>query len=99
MGLKKELGRVGGRHGRGFWRSARVRARWSTAGAERAELTGEAHGAEREDGHAGASVQRLAQQAHKAEREEGRAGEETGTDSLAPLDSERDRERGECGVV
>jgi hypothetical protein len=36
------------RRGRGSRRRARVRARWSTAGAGRAELTGEAHGAERE---------------------------------------------------
>jgi hypothetical protein len=39
---------VGGHCGRGFRRRARVRARWSTTGAGRAELTGEAHGVERE---------------------------------------------------
>jgi hypothetical protein len=47
-GSKRELGRVDGRHGREFWRRARVRACWSTASAGRAELTGEAHGVERE---------------------------------------------------
>jgi hypothetical protein len=40
-GSKRELGRVGGRRGRGSRQRARVRARWSTAGAVRAELTGE----------------------------------------------------------
>jgi hypothetical protein len=88
-GLKKELGRVGGRRGRGFRRRARVRARWSTAGAGRAELTGEAHSVEIEDGRAGVTARRLAKLARKAEREEGRVGEETGADSLAPLGSER----------
>jgi hypothetical protein len=52
-GSKRELGRVGGRRGREFRRRAQVRACWSTAGAGRAELTEEAHGAEREDGRAG----------------------------------------------
>jgi hypothetical protein len=92
-GLKKELGRLGGRRGRGIWRHARVRARWSSAGVGRAELTGEAHDIERKDGRAGATTRRLAKRARKAEREEGRAGEETGADSLAPLGSERERER------
>jgi hypothetical protein len=41
------------RPGRGSRRRARVRARWSTAAAGRPELTGEAHGVEREKGHAG----------------------------------------------
>jgi hypothetical protein len=43
----------------------------------------------------GATARRLAKWARKAEREEGRAGEETDTDSLAPLGSEREREREE----
>ena len=77
--------------------SGDVRADWSTAGVGRAELTGEAHGTEREDGRAGATTQRLAKWVRKAEREEGRVGEETGADSLALLGSER--ERGECGTV
>jgi hypothetical protein len=90
---------VGVRRGRGFRRRARVRVRWSTAGAGRAELTGEAHGAEREEGRAGATARRLTKWARKEEREEGRAGKEAGADSLAPLGSERDRERGECRAV
>jgi hypothetical protein len=56
--------------------------------AGRAELTGEAHGAEREDGRAGETARRLAKWARNAEREEGRTGEETDADSLAPLGSE-----------
>jgi hypothetical protein len=75
----------------------RVRVPWSTTDAGRAELTGEAHSVEREDGRVGATAGRLAKWARKAEREEGRAGKETSGDSLAPLGSER--ERGECGAV
>jgi hypothetical protein len=43
---------VGGRHGRETRRCVRVRTRWSTASAEKAELTGQAHRAEREKGDA-----------------------------------------------
>jgi hypothetical protein len=48
-GSKKGAGRVGGRHGREIRRRARVRTRRSTASAEGAELTGQAHDAEREE--------------------------------------------------
>jgi hypothetical protein len=41
------------RCGRGSRRRARVRVRWSTAGAGRVELTRKAHGVEREKGRAG----------------------------------------------
>jgi hypothetical protein len=44
----KRAGAWAERRGQGSWRRARVRTRWSTAGEGRAELTGEAHGAERE---------------------------------------------------
>jgi hypothetical protein len=44
----KKGAHVGGRHGREIRRRARVRTRWSTASAKGAELTGLAHGAERE---------------------------------------------------
>jgi hypothetical protein len=47
---------------------------------------------EREDGQAGVTARRLAKRARKPEREEGLAGEETGTDSLAPVGTERVRE-------
>jgi hypothetical protein len=49
----KRVGAWAERRGRGYRRHAQVRARWSTAGAGRAELTGKAYGAEREKGHAG----------------------------------------------
>jgi hypothetical protein len=47
-GYKKGARREGGRRGRETRRRARVRMRRSMASAERAELTGLAHGAERE---------------------------------------------------
>jgi hypothetical protein len=86
-----------GTHGQTMWprfpaTCASARARWSTAGAGKAELTAQAHGTEREDGRAGVTTRRLAKRARKAEREEGHAGEETGADSLAPLGRERVRE-------
>jgi hypothetical protein len=46
---KKGAGRVGGHRGQEIRRRARVRTRWSTASAEGAELTGQVHGAEREE--------------------------------------------------
>jgi hypothetical protein len=79
------------RRGRGSRRCARVRAHWSTAGAGRAELTGEAHGAERERRGTRATAQRLAERACETERAEGRGeGKTTGTDKLAPLGRERE---------
>jgi hypothetical protein len=39
-GSKKGVGRVGGRRGQETRRRARVRTRWSTAGARKADLTG-----------------------------------------------------------
>jgi hypothetical protein len=51
-GSKKGAGRVGGRRGREIRRRARVRTRWSTASAKKAELTGLAHDTEREKGDA-----------------------------------------------
>jgi hypothetical protein len=82
------------RRGRGSRRRARVRARWSTVGAGRAELTGKAYGAERErEGAHGATARCLAERAHEAEREKGReGGGATGADKLAPLGREREGE-------
>jgi hypothetical protein len=68
-----------------------VRTRRSTARARRADLTGQAHGAEREKGTRGATAQQLANWAHEAETEEKRTSEETGADRSAPLGSERER--------
>jgi hypothetical protein len=47
-GSKKGAGHVGGRRGRETRRRARVRTRRSMASAKKAELTRQAHGAERE---------------------------------------------------
>jgi hypothetical protein len=91
-GSKKGAGHMGGRRGREIRRRAQVRTRRSTAGAGRADLTRQAHGAEREKGRSG---QRLSnwQTGPTRQREEGSAGEETGADRLAPLGSEQERER------
>jgi hypothetical protein len=64
---------VGGRRGREIGRRARVRTRRSTAGAGRAELTGQAYGAEREKGTHGATAQQLANRTRETEREGGSA--------------------------
>jgi hypothetical protein len=48
-GSKKGAGHMGGCRGREIRRRARVRTRRSTASAEGAELTEQAHGAEREE--------------------------------------------------
>jgi hypothetical protein len=57
-------------------------------GAGRVELTGKAHGAERERESAQATAQYLAIQVRKTEREERRArAKGTSADNLAPLRS------------
>jgi hypothetical protein len=56
-GSKKGAGHVGGHRGREIRRRARVRTCRSTASAEGAELTGQAHSAEREE--KGCAGQRL----------------------------------------
>ena len=94
-GYMKGAGRVGGRRGRETRRRARVRTRWSTAGARKAELTGLAHGTEGEKGTRGATTWRLAIRARENERERERGSapaKETGADRSAPLGSERERE-------
>jgi hypothetical protein len=55
-GSKKGAGRVGGCCGREIRRRAGVRTRRSTASTEGAELTGQAHGAERRKGVRGATA-------------------------------------------
>ena len=90
-GSKKGVGRVGRRRGRETRRRARVRMRRSTAGAGKAELTRQAHGAEREKGTRGGNGSALANRARRIER--GSAWvKKTGVDRLAPLSSERERE-------
>jgi hypothetical protein len=92
-GSKKGAGCVGGRRGRETQRRARVRTRRSTAGAGKAEMTRQAHGAEREKGTCGATARRLVNRARETKRERGSARvKKTGADRLAPLGSERERE-------
>jgi hypothetical protein len=67
-GYKKRVGCVGGRRGRETRRRARVRTRWSTAGAWKAELTKQAHDTEREKGTCGSNGSALANRAHETER-------------------------------
>jgi hypothetical protein len=55
-GSKKGAGRVGGRCGRETRRRARVRTRRSTTGAGKADLTRQAHDAERKRERAGATT-------------------------------------------
>jgi hypothetical protein len=68
-GSKKGAGLVGGRRGRETQRRARVRTRRSTARAGKAELTRQAHGAEREKGTRRGNGSALANRAHETERE------------------------------
>jgi hypothetical protein len=93
---------VGGRRGREIRRRARVRTRRSTVSAEGAELTGQAHGTERErrKGVRGATARRLAILARETERERERERErEQGGEKRVPTDrphwatSERGRAR------
>jgi hypothetical protein len=64
--LKREVGPCRGRETR---RRAQVRTRRSTAGAGKADLTRQAHGAEREKGTHGSNGSALANRAHEIERE------------------------------
>jgi hypothetical protein len=68
-GSKKGAGRVGGRRGREIRRCARVRTRWSTTRAGKAELTRQAHDVEREKGTRGGNDSALANRAREIERE------------------------------
>jgi hypothetical protein len=89
---------VGGRRGREIRRRARVRTRRSTASAEGVELTGQAHGAEREEKGArgnGSATSDLGPR----DRERGSTRvKKTGADRLAPAGREQESERaGERG--
>jgi hypothetical protein len=99
QGSKKGAGRVGGRHGRETRRCARVRTRRSTARAGKAELTRQAHDAEREKRtHGGQRLNTGEPGPRDRERERERA-KETGADRLAPLGSEREREGAQEGEL
>jgi hypothetical protein len=87
---------VGGRRSREIRRRARVRTRRSTTSAEGAELTGQAHGAEREE--KGCAGQRLGDwrsgPTRQREREGARGGEKRApTDRPHWAASERGRAR------
>jgi hypothetical protein len=86
---------VGERRGREILRRARVRMRWSTASAGRAELTGRVHGAERErkEGAWGNGSAPGEPSPRGRETRGTRAGEATGTDRSAIAGKERERER------
>jgi hypothetical protein len=89
-GSKKGAGRVGGRRGREIRRRARVRTRRSTANAEGAELTGQAHGVEREDRGARGNGSTTGDPGPR-DRERGSARvKETGANRSVPLGSERE---------
>jgi hypothetical protein len=90
-GSKKGARRVGGRRGREIRRRARVRTRWSTASAEWAELTGQAHDAGREERGARGNGSPTGDLGPR-DRERGSARvKKTSADRLAPLGSERER--------
>jgi hypothetical protein len=96
-GSKKEARHVGGRRGREIRRHARVRMRWSTASAGRADLIGRVHGAEREKVAHGATAQHLANRARETEREEGRARAKQVAPTGRPQRAESERERERAG--
>jgi hypothetical protein len=88
-----EVGHVGGRRGREMRQRARVRTRWSTASAEGAELTGQAHSVEKEErGVRGNGSATSDLGPRDRERESARV-KKTGTDRSAPPGSERGRAR------
>jgi hypothetical protein len=83
---------VGGRRGREIWRRARVRTRRSTTSVEGAELTARIHGAERKERGARGNGSVTGGPGPR-DRERGSArAKETGSNRLAPLGSERERE-------
>jgi hypothetical protein len=90
---KKGAGRVGRRHGREIRRRARVRTRWSTASAGRAELTGRVHGTQREKGCTGNGSAPGRTGPRERDRRGTRVGEATGADRSAPAGRERERAR------
>jgi hypothetical protein len=104
-GAQKAAGVWAERRGRGSRRSARVLARWSTTGAGRAELTGEAHGTEREWAR-GAMARRLVERGLRGREGRGARGRRNRRQQLGPT-GQRARERGKraqdslpltCGV-
>jgi hypothetical protein len=93
-GYKNIVGRVGERRGRETRRRARVRTRWSTAGARKAELTRQVHNAERVKGTRGGNGSALVNRAHETKREGARGRRKpASTDRPHWVVSERKRAR------
>jgi hypothetical protein len=93
-GSKKGAGRVGGRRGREIRRRARVRTPRSTARTGKAELTRQAHNAERErgQGRVGNGLTTGNPGPRDREKKRARGRRKTGADRSAPLSRERERE-------
>jgi hypothetical protein len=93
QGSKKGDGCVVGRRGREIRRRARVRTRRSTASAEGAELTGQAHDTEREERGARGNGSTTGDPGPRYRERGGANGRrKLARDRLAPLGSERERE-------
>jgi hypothetical protein len=82
---------VGGRRGRETRRHARVHTRRSTANTEGAELTEQAHDAEREETGARGNGSAASDPGPRDRERESAWVKKTGADRLAPLGSERER--------
>jgi hypothetical protein len=94
-GSKKGAGLVGGRRGQEIRRRAQVRTRRSTVGARRADLTGQAHGTEREKGTRGwRNRRRQVGPTGQRAREGRRAGGRAAADRRGP----HVRRRGRAGA-
>jgi hypothetical protein len=76
---------VGGRRGQEIRRRARVRTRRSTASAKGAELTGQAHGAEREERGARGNGSTTGDLGPRDRESESARGRKTGADRSTPL--------------
>jgi hypothetical protein len=99
-GSKKGAGRVGGRRGREIWRRARVRTRRSTTSEGKAELTRQAHGAEREERGSRGNDSAISVLGPRDRERESERVKETGADRSAPLAaSERGRVRARQGTA
>jgi hypothetical protein len=83
---------VGGRRGREIRRRARVRTRRSTVSAEGAELTGQAHSAEREERGARGNGSATGDPGPRDRERERARGRKTGANRSTPVGSERGRE-------
>jgi hypothetical protein len=98
-GYKKRVGRVGGHRGRETGDVRECACAGPRRRAERAELTGLAHGIEREKRDARGNSSTTGDPGPRdRERKGERAGEVTGADRLGPLGSQRVRGSGRSGL-